>query len=157
MRDIRQDLSQPLPLLRLVPGGVGSGKSAVAALSALQTICARAEVALMAPNEILAEQHYQNFKGCLEPLGIQLAWLSGKVKGKARKEALEAVHMGAASVIIGTHALFQDDVLFHRLALVIVDEQHRFGVHQRLADRKSTRLNSSHVRISYAVFCLKKK
>ena len=134
--DIRQDLSQPLPMLRLVQGDVGSGKTVVAALAAIQTIGAGAQVALMAPTEILAEQHYQNFCGWLEPLGIQLAWLSGKVKGKARKEALEAVHSGAASVVIGTHALFQDDVLFHRLALVIVDEQHRFGVHQRLALRE---------------------
>ncbi|MDO6824024.1 ATP-dependent DNA helicase RecG [Marinobacter sp. 1_MG-2023] len=136
MSDIRQDLSQPLPMLRLVQGDVGSGKTVVAALAAIQTIGAGAQVALMAPTEILAEQHYQNFCGWLEPLGIQLAWLSGKVKGKARKDALEAVHSGAASVVIGTHALFQDDVLFHRLALVIVDEQHRFGVHQRLALRE---------------------
>ncbi|WP_417543045.1 ATP-dependent DNA helicase RecG [Marinobacter sp.] len=136
MSDIRQDLSQPLPMLRLVQGDVGSGKTVVAALAAIQTIGAGAQVALMAPTEILAEQHYQNFRGWLEPLGIQLAWLSGKVKGKARKEALEAVHSGPASVVIGTHALFQDDVLFHRLALVIVDEQHRFGVHQRLALRE---------------------
>lgn len=134
--DIRQDLSQPLPMLRLVQGDVGSGKTVVAALAAIQTIGAGAQVALMAPTEILAEQHYQNFRSWLEPLGIQLAWLSGKVKGKARKEALEAVHSGAASVVIGTHALFQDDVQFHRLALVIVDEQHRFGVHQRLALRE---------------------
>ena len=134
--DIRQDLSQPLPMLRLVQGDVGSGKTVVAALAAIQTIGAGAQVALMAPTEILAEQHYQNFCGWLEPLGIQLAWLSGKVKGKVRREALEAVHSGAASVVIGTHALFQDDVLFHRLALVIVDEQHRFGVHQRLALRE---------------------
>ncbi|WP_339781075.1 ATP-dependent DNA helicase RecG [uncultured Marinobacter sp.] len=134
--DIRQDLSQPLPMLRLVQGDVGSGKTVVAALAAIQTIGAGAQVAFMAPTEILAEQHYQNFCGWLEPLGIQLAWLSGKVKGKARKEALEAVHSGTASVVIGTHALFQDDVLFHRLALVIVDEQHRFGVHQRLALRE---------------------
>ena len=134
--DIRQDLSQPLPMLRLVQGDVGSGKTVVAALAAIQTIGAGAQVAFMAPTEILAEQHYQNFCGWLEPLGIQLAWLSGKVKGKVRREALEAVHSGTASVVIGTHALFQDDVLFHRLALVIVDEQHRFGVHQRLALRE---------------------
>ncbi len=136
MGDIRQDLSQPVPMLRLIQGDVGSGKTIVAALAALQAIGAGAQVALMAPTEILAEQHYQNFYGWLAPLGIQLAWLSGKVKGKARTEALEAVHTGAASVVIGTHALFQDDVLFHRLALVIVDEQHRFGVHQRLALRE---------------------
>ena len=134
--DIRQDLSQPLPMLRLVQGDVGSGKTVVAAMAAIQAIGAGAQVALMAPTEILAEQHYQNFCSWLEPLGTQLAWLSGKVKGKARKEALEAIQTGAASVVIGTHALFQDDVVFHRLALVIVDEQHRFGVHQRLALRE---------------------
>ncbi|MBK1852911.1 ATP-dependent DNA helicase RecG [Marinobacter sp. 1-4A] len=136
LSEIRQDLSQPLPMLRLVQGDVGSGKTVVAALAAIQTIGAGAQVALMAPTEILAEQHYQNFCDWLEPLGIQLAWLTGKIKGKARKETLEAVHSGDASVVIGTHALFQEDVLFHRLALVIVDEQHRFGVHQRLALRE---------------------
>ncbi|MDP4548222.1 ATP-dependent DNA helicase RecG [Marinobacter sp. MDS2] len=136
MSEIRQDLSQPVPMLRLVQGDVGSGKTAVAALAALQALGAGAQVALMAPTEILAEQHYTNFKSWLEPLGIPIAWLSGKVKGKARQQALEAVASGEAQVAIGTHALFQDDVLFHRLALVIVDEQHRFGVHQRLALRE---------------------
>lgn len=136
VREIRQDLSQPLPMLRLVQGDVGSGKTVVAALAALQTIGAGAQVALMAPTEILAEQHYHNFREWLEPLGIRLVWLSGKVKGKARREALEQVGSGEAAVAIGTHALFQDDVAFNRLALVIVDEQHRFGVHQRLALRE---------------------
>lgn len=135
-REIRQDLSQPLPMLRLVQGDVGSGKTVVAALAALQAIAAGAQVALMAPTEILAEQHYHNFRSWLEPLGIRLSWLSGKVKGKARREALESVSSGETAVAIGTHALFQDDVSFHRLALVIVDEQHRFGVHQRLALRE---------------------
>lgn len=87
----------------------------------------------MAPTEILAEQHYQNFRNWLEPLDVELVWLSGKVKGKARQSALNAVAEGRAQIAIGTHALFQDDVVFQRLALVIVDEQHRFGVHQRLA------------------------
>ncbi|RMJ02540.1 ATP-dependent DNA helicase RecG [Marinobacter litoralis] len=136
MSEIRQDLSQPVPMLRLVQGDVGSGKTVVAALAALQTLGAGAQVALMAPTEILAEQHYTNFKGWLEPLGIPIAWLSGKVKGKARQQALEAVASGEARVAIGTHALFQDEVAFNRLALVIVDEQHRFGVHQRLALRE---------------------
>jgi ATP-dependent DNA helicase RecG len=136
MTEIRQDLSQPVPMLRLVQGDVGSGKTVVAALAALQTIAAGAQVALMAPTEILAEQHYQNFKAWFEPLDIQLAWLSGKVKGKLREAALKAVGEGEASVVIGTHALFQSDVVFSRLALVIVDEQHRFGVHQRLALRE---------------------
>ncbi len=136
MSEIRQDLSQPVPMLRLVQGDVGSGKTVVAALAALQAIGAGAQIALMAPTEILAEQHYHNFRGWLEPLGIRVAWLSGKIKGRARKEALEEIGSGSASVAIGTHALFQEDVAFHRLALVIVDEQHRFGVHQRLALRE---------------------
>lgn len=136
MSEIRQDLSQTVPMLRLVQGDVGSGKTVVAALAALQAIGAGAQVALMAPTEILAEQHYQNFHGWLEPLGIRVTWLSGKIKGKARKEALEDIGGGNASVVIGTHALFQEDVAFSRLALVIVDEQHRFGVHQRLALRE---------------------
>jgi ATP-dependent DNA helicase RecG len=136
MSEIRQDLSQPVPMLRLVQGDVGSGKTVVAALAALQTIGAGAQAALMAPTEILAEQHYQNFKGWLEPLGITVAWLSGKVKGKPREAALAAIGSGEAAIVIGTHALFQDDVKFSRLALVIVDEQHRFGVHQRLALRE---------------------
>lgn len=136
LSDIRQDLSQPLPMLRLVQGDVGSGKTVVAALAALQALGAGAQVALMAPTEILAEQHYRNFQEWMTPLGIQLAWLSGKVKGKVRRETLAAVASGEAQVVIGTHALFQDDVQFQRLALVIVDEQHRFGVHQRLALRE---------------------
>ncbi|MBE0484726.1 ATP-dependent DNA helicase RecG [Marinobacter sp.] len=136
VKDIRQDLSQPIPMLRLVQGDVGSGKTVVAALAAIQALGAGAQVALMAPTEILAEQHYRNFSDWLEPLGVRLAWLSGKVKGKARQEALAAVAEGRAQVVIGTHALFQHEVRFQRLALVIVDEQHRFGVHQRLALRE---------------------
>ncbi|WP_203143527.1 ATP-dependent DNA helicase RecG [Marinobacter mangrovi] len=136
LSDIRQDLSQPLPMLRLVQGDVGSGKTVVAALAALQAIAAGAQVALMAPTEILAEQHYLNFSAWLEPLGLSPVWLSGKVKGKARQAALDLVAGGEAQIVIGTHALFQADVAFERLALVIVDEQHRFGVHQRLALRE---------------------
>ncbi len=133
--DIRQDLSQPLPMLRLVQGDVGSGKTVVAALAALQAVSAGSQVALMAPTEILAEQHYHNFTQWLEPLGLELAWLSGKVKGRARAKALERLRSGQTSLVIGTHALFQEEVIFDRLGLVIVDEQHRFGVHQRLALR----------------------
>ncbi|MFO8140732.1 MAG: ATP-dependent DNA helicase RecG [Marinobacter sp.] len=136
VQDIRQDLSQPVPMLRLVQGDVGSGKTVVAALAALQALGSGAQVALMAPTEILAEQHYRNFCDWLEPLGVNLAWLSGKVKGKARQAVLAAVAEGDAQVAIGTHALFQAEVQFQRLALVIVDEQHRFGVHQRLALRE---------------------
>ncbi|WP_148861537.1 ATP-dependent DNA helicase RecG [Marinobacter fonticola] len=136
LADIRQDLSQPLPMLRLVQGDVGSGKTVVAALAALQALSAGAQVALMAPTEILAEQHYLNFQAWLDPLGLPPAWLSGKVKGKARQATLERIARGEARIVIGTHALFQDDVTFDRLGLVIVDEQHRFGVHQRLALRE---------------------
>lgn len=133
--DIRQDLSQPVPMLRLVQGDVGSGKTVVAAMAALQAIGAGAQVALMAPTEILAEQHHQNFRQWLEPLGISMCWLSGRVKGRTRSATLAALAEGSAQLVIGTHALFQEDVVFDRLGLVIVDEQHRFGVHQRLALR----------------------
>ena len=133
--DVRQDLSQPMPMLRLVQGDVGSGKTVVAALAALQAVAAGTQVALMAPTEILAEQHFRNFQQWLEPLGLELVWLSGKVKGRARAEALANLASGRVSLVIGTHALFQGDVAFDRLGLVIVDEQHRFGVHQRLALR----------------------
>ncbi|SFR83026.1 ATP-dependent DNA helicase RecG [Marinobacter daqiaonensis] len=135
VEDIRQDLSQPLPMLRLVQGDVGSGKTVVAAMAALQAVSSGAQVALMAPTEILAEQHFQNFRQWMEPLGLELEWLSGKVKGKARTRTLERLASGEANLAIGTHALFQEDVHFERLGLVIVDEQHRFGVHQRLALR----------------------
>lgn len=135
MAEIRQDLSQPVPMLRLVQGDVGSGKTVVAALAALQAVEAGTQVALMAPTEILAEQHYANFSNWLAPLGVGVGWLSGKVKGRARGEVLARMASGDAAVVIGTHALFQEDVRFDRLALVIVDEQHRFGVHQRLSLR----------------------
>ena len=136
LSDVRQDLSQPLPMLRLVQGDVGSGKTVVAAIAALQAIAAGAQVALMAPTEILAEQHFLNFQRWFEPLGIELGWLSGKVKGKSREAVLHQLATGAARMVIGTHALFQDDVAFERLGLAIIDEQHRFGVHQRLALRE---------------------
>jgi ATP-dependent DNA helicase RecG len=119
-------------MLRLVQGDVGSGKTVVAALAALAAVEAGHQVALMAPTELLAEQHLVNFRQWLEPLGIAVEWLAGKVTGKARKSALARVAEGAA-VVIGTHALMQEGVAFARLGLVIVDEQHRFGVQQRLA------------------------
>lgn len=133
--EIRQDLAQPLPMLRLVQGDVGSGKTVVAALAALQAIAAGTQVAVMAPTEILAEQHYQSFRQWLEPLKIPLTWLSGRIKGRAREAVLAELASGQARLVIGTHALFQEEVAFERLGLVIVDEQHRFGVHQRLALR----------------------
>jgi len=133
--EIAYDLSQHEPMMRLVQGDVGAGKTVVAALAALQTLEAGYQVALMAPTEILAEQHYITFKRWLEPLGIEVAWLAGKLKGKARASALEQI-AGGAPMVVGTHALFQEEVRFKHLALAIIDEQHRFGVQQRLALRK---------------------
>lgn len=133
--EIAYDLSQPEPMMRLVQGDVGAGKTVVAALAALQALEAGYQVALMAPTEILAEQHYITFKRWFEPLGIEVAWLAGKLKGKARASALEQI-AGGAPMVVGTHALFQEEVKFRHLALAIIDEQHRFGVQQRLALRK---------------------
>jgi ATP-dependent DNA helicase RecG len=132
--EVAADLAKPKPMLRLVQGDVGSGKTVVAALAALAAVQAGYQVALMAPTELLAEQHLRLFRLWLEPLGIAVEWLAGKVQGAARKKALQRVAEGA-SIVIGTHALMQEGVVFARLGLVIVDEQHRFGVHQRLALR----------------------
>ncbi|MCV6609207.1 MAG: ATP-dependent DNA helicase RecG [Amphritea sp.] len=137
--EIAQDLSQPFPMLRLVQGDVGSGKTVVAALAALQAVEGGFQAAVMAPTEILAEQHFINFSNWLEPLGLKVAWLAGKLKGKKRQEQMQAIGDGSAQVVVGTHALFQDDVSFANLGLVVVDEQHRFGVHQRLALREKGR------------------
>lgn len=134
--EISRDLERDHPMLRLVQGDVGSGKTVVAALAALQAVEAGYQVALMAPTELLAEQHLRNFQGWLEPLGLEAAWLTGRHKGKRRQQILEGLANGSAPVVIGTHALFQEDVAFHRLGLAIIDEQHRFGVHQRLALRE---------------------
>jgi ATP-dependent DNA helicase RecG len=134
--EIARDLQQPQPMLRLILGDVGSGKTVVAALAALRAIASGYQVALMAPTEILAEQHRDNFARWLQPLGIAIGWLSGKVKGRARQAQLDAIASGEAALVIGTHALFQDEVVFQRLGLAIIDEQHRFGVHQRLALRE---------------------
>ncbi|MDB9804588.1 ATP-dependent DNA helicase RecG [Porticoccaceae bacterium] len=134
--DISADISQPIPMLRLIQGDVGSGKTVVAALGAVQAVANGMQAALMAPTEILAEQHRVNFEAWLAPLGIRIAWLTGKLKGKAREVQLAAIADGSAQIVIGTHALFQEAVEFHNLGLTIIDEQHRFGVHQRLALRK---------------------
>ncbi|GGB43701.1 ATP-dependent DNA helicase RecG [Oceanisphaera marina] len=134
--DINADLQKNVPMMRLVQGDVGSGKTLVAALAALQVIGNQGQVALMAPTELLAEQHANNFAAWLAPLGIQVGWLAGKVKGKARAEQLERLASGELGMIVGTHALFQEQVQFNALELVIIDEQHRFGVHQRLALRE---------------------
>ena len=134
--EIEADLAKPKPMLRLVQGDVGCGKTLVAALAATQAIAMRRQVALMAPTELLADQHAQNFRRWFEPLGIAVALLSGRQTGKARAAILEGVREGHAPLVIGTHALFQESVIFASLALVVVDEQHRFGVHQRLSLRE---------------------
>ncbi len=134
--EIATDLAKTEPMLRLVQGDVGSGKTLVAVLSALPVIAAGDQVALMAPTELLAEQHAATFRRWLEPLGIQIAWLGGKTKGKSRDAQLQSISDGSAQMVIGTHALFQQQVQFAKLALVIIDEQHRFGVHQRLELRE---------------------
>ncbi len=139
LTEITTDLCQPRPMLRLIQGDVGSGKTVVATLAALQALESQGQAVLMAPTELLAEQHYRTLSHWLEPLGIKLLWLSGRTKGSARTAALEALRSGQAQMIVGTHALFQNDVEFHDLVLVIVDEQHRFGVHQRLALREKGR------------------
>ena len=131
--EIASDLAKPLPMLRLVQGDVGSGKTIVAAFAAIRAIHNGGQAALMAPTELLAEQHAQNFRQWLAPLGIQCTLLTGQMSAKQQREGLAQVSDGAAQVVIGTHALFQERVVFHRLVLVIIDEQHRFGVHQRMS------------------------
>lgn len=131
--EIEQDMTHNFPMMRLIQGDVGSGKTLVAALAALRAIAHGKQVALMAPTELLAEQHANTFRQWLEPLGLEVGWLAGKQKGKARLAQQEAVASGQVSMVVGTHAMFQEQVQFSGLALVIIDEQHRFGVHQRLA------------------------
>jgi ATP-dependent DNA helicase RecG len=133
--EILGDLSQPHPMMRLIQGDVGSGKTVVAAIACLKAIACGVQAAIMAPTEILAEQHWRNFSAWFSPLGIEPAWLSGSQKAAARRESLESIAQGRAQLIVGTHALFQEGVEFSRLALVVIDEQHRFGVHQRMALR----------------------
>jgi ATP-dependent DNA helicase RecG len=135
MAEIGHDLAQPYPMQRLLQGDVGAGKTIVAALAACQAISAGWQAAFMAPTEILAEQHYLKLRDWLEPLGVRVAWLSGSLKTKAKREQLAATAAGA-QLIVGTHALIQEGVDFAKLGLAIVDEQHRFGVAQRLALRK---------------------
>ncbi|WP_343629504.1 ATP-dependent DNA helicase RecG [Roseateles sp.] len=134
--EIAADLARPQPMHRLLQGDVGSGKTVVAAIAAAVAIDAGWQCALMAPTEILAEQHFRKLIGWLEPLGIRVAWITGSVKGKARQKMLDAAASGEATLIVGTHAVIEDKVRFHRLGLAIIDEQHRFGVAQRLALRK---------------------
>lgn len=136
VNEITQDMARGQPMMRLVQGDVGSGKTLVAALSALAAIEAGYQVAIMAPTELLSEQHAITFSQWLMPLGVQVAWLSGKSKGKLRQQLLQQLEQGDIQLLVGTHALFQADVQYARLALVIIDEQHRFGVHQRLQLRE---------------------
>jgi ATP-dependent DNA helicase RecG len=133
--EISGELAAPHPMQRLLQGDVGSGKTIVAALAAAQAIDAGYQAALMAPTEILAEQHARKLRGWLEPLGVEVAWLAGSLKTREKRAALDAAASGHAQLVIGTHAIIQEAVAFARLGLVIVDEQHRFGVQQRLALR----------------------
>ncbi len=134
--EIQRDLDSGHPMLRLLQGDVGSGKTVVAALAALHAIGAGHQVALMAPTEILAEQHLSNFSRWFSPLGIAVGWLSGKSKGQQRCQQLQALASGDCQLVVGTHALFQEGVDYRSLGLIVIDEQHRFGVHQRLALRQ---------------------
>ncbi|MGD8907662.1 MAG: ATP-dependent DNA helicase RecG, partial [Gammaproteobacteria bacterium] len=133
LEDILADMSEDKPMLRLVQGDVGSGKTVVAAAAAVVAADAGFQAAVMAPTELLAEQHFRTLENWLSPLGVGVTWLTGRLTAKARRKALEEIAGGQASVIVGTHALFQAGVEFARLGLAVIDEQHRFGVHQRLA------------------------
>ncbi|MGI9875719.1 ATP-dependent DNA helicase RecG [Vibrio chagasii] len=135
-KEIEADLEKAHPMMRLVQGDVGSGKTLVAALAAVRALEHGQQVALMAPTELLAEQHAINFANWFEAMGIQVGWLAGKLKGKARETELARIASGEAQMVVGTHALFQEHVEFKNLGLVIIDEQHRFGVHQRLELRE---------------------
>jgi ATP-dependent DNA helicase RecG len=134
--EIEADCAKLHPMMRLVQGDVGSGKTIVSAYAALLALTAGYQVAVMAPTELLAEQHFRNFSAWFSGFETQVTYLTGQLKGNARKNVLQALEDGTAGIIIGTHALFQDSVNFHRLGLIIIDEQHRFGVHQRLALRE---------------------
>jgi len=134
--EIEADCRLQHPMMRLVQGDVGSGKTIVSAYAALLALSAGYQVAVMAPTELLAEQHFRNFSAWFDGFQTQVMYLTGQLKGNARKAVLQALEDGSAGIIIGTHALFQDSVNFHRLGLIIIDEQHRFGVHQRLALRE---------------------
>jgi ATP-dependent DNA helicase RecG len=134
--EIESDCRQTQPMLRLVQGDVGSGKTVVAALASLLALNSGYQVAIMAPTELLAEQHFRNFSLWFAKTGYQVLFLTGQLKGKSRQTTLDALADGTANIVIGTHALFQDSVHFHKLGLIVIDEQHRFGVHQRLALRE---------------------
>lgn len=133
--EITNDMREPRPMMRLVQGDVGSGKTVVAAIACLHAIAGGVQAAVMAPTELLAEQHWHNFSLWFRNLDIELAWLSGSLRSARRRVSLEAISSGHAKLVVGTHALFQEGVAFDQLALVVIDEQHRFGVHQRMSLR----------------------
>ena len=135
IEEIGADVCLPHPMMRLIQGDVGSGKTVVAATACLRAVSSGVQAAVMAPTELLAEQHWQNFSAWFSDFDVELAWLSGSQRQADRRASLEAIESGRASLIIGTHALFQEGVQFNNLALVVIDEQHRFGVHQRMALR----------------------
>jgi ATP-dependent DNA helicase RecG len=144
--EIMADIAKPVPMLRLVQGDVGSGKTVVAALAALAAVSSGKQAAIMAPTEILAEQHRINFGRWLEPLGITIGWLTGRLKASERRRQLAAIAGGNAQVVIGTHALFQEAVEFADLGMIVIDEQHRFGVHQRLSLSEKGSVSREHQR-----------
>ncbi len=148
-QSVMQDLESGVPMMRLVQGDVGSGKTVVAAMACLKAIECEKQAALMAPTEILAEQHYANFKKWFEPLGIKVGWLSGQLKGKKRQQVLSQIESGEIQVVIGTHALFQDEVIYHNLVLSITDEQHRFGVQQRMSLAAKSRNSETEKQLSH--------
>ena len=143
VNEILSDIQQAVPMQRLVQGDVGSGKTVVAALAVVEAVSAGYQAVMMAPTELLAEQHLQTFKTWLEPLGITVGWCAGKQTASQRKEVISELSSGNIQVAVGTHALFQDEVVFNNLGLVVIDEQHRFGVHQRLALRDKGRGSES--------------
>jgi len=134
--EILDDMAEPHPMMRLIQGDVGSGKTVVAAIACLKAIGSGMQAAIMAPTELLAEQHWHNFSEWLNPLNIKPAWLSGSQRTKDRRNSLAAIADGSGQLAVGTHALFQEGVTFNNLALIVIDEQHRFGVHQRVALRE---------------------
>ena len=144
VKEILADIELPIPMQRLVQGDVGSGKTVVAALAVVEAVSAGYQAVMMAPTELLAEQHYQTFKTWLEPLGLIVGWCVGKQTASQRRQVLAALASGEIQVAVGTHALFQDEVTFNKLGLVVIDEQHRFGVHQRLALRDKGRGSNSY-------------
>ncbi len=137
--EIEDDCSRQQPMLRLVQGDVGSGKTVVSAYAALLALATGYQVAVMAPTELLAEQHFRNFNAWFDSFQTQIIFLTGQIKGNTRKTSLESLEDGSAGIVIGTHALFQESVTFKKLGLIVIDEQHRFGVHQRMALRDKGR------------------